>query len=154
MYGVVDAFANWIIWVNNSFLSVAALNVEKGKCYRFKNELWNPAWGNWINNNAKDTYWWDEVSCYADDAAPKARPNAPVFDGESTMNVVKSTLEVSAPAGMKKLSIFDAQGNLVASESFSAMNSSIDLSKYAGKVLIVRLANDSKLVSTKRVVVR
>ena len=129
-------------------------NVEEGKCYRFKNNLWNPAWGNWINNNAQDTYWWDEVSCYADNAAPKARPNAPVFDGESTMNVVKSTLEVSAPAGMKKLSIFDAQGNLVASESFSAMNSSIDLSKYAGKVLIVRLANDSKLVSTKRVVVR
>ena len=117
-----------------------------------------------INEEADNTWWWVETLCqdtlparparaYEPKAAPKAA--APAL-GESEISVDNTTLSViSTVANTKMLRVFDMNGKLLHSESFSGMAKDVDFAKFAGKgVLLVRITSGDKLVAMKKVSIR
>ena len=124
-----------------------------------------PTYGH-MNDDASDGWWWVETLCR--DTIP-ARPGepTPVFEGkvapkaaptlgEAEISLDNTTLSVtSTVADTKMLRVFDMNGKLLHSESFSGMAKDVDFAKFAGKgVLLVRITSGNKLVAMKKVSIR
>ena len=141
----------------------AGLNgMEEGKCYVLNPDrlggVDNAGYAHAINGNAYDSWWWVETSCtkyeLKGEPKPEAKPEPKVAAGkiavaDKTLNVVSSTADV------KTLRVFDMNGKLLHSESFSGMVKDVDFAKFAGKgVLLVRVTAGNKLVAMQRVSIR
>lgn len=151
----------------SGLLNMAENNVDENKCYEVNPDRIAdgslPQFG-YMNNNAADAWWWVETLC-ADTipprlpegkVAPKAAPKAAPVLGESQISVDNTTLSVtSTVADTKMLRVFDMNGKLLHSESFSGMAKDVDFAKFAGKgVLLVRVTSGNKLVGMKKVSIR
>ena len=122
-----------------------------------------------MNNNAADVWWWLQTPCekvyripgsvsphYEGRPEPKsAQMDTPTL-GESEISVDNTTLNVtSTEAGSKVLRVFDMNGKLLHSETFSGLVKDIDFAKFAGKgVLLVRVTSGNKLVAMKKISIR
>lgn len=152
--------------------NIPANNVSDNKCYKV-----NPAriadgslpqFGH-MNDDAANGWWWVETLC--SDTLPARAPRpAPVFEGkvapkavqaapalgESEISVDNTTLSVtSTVADTKMLRVFDMNGKLLHSESFSGLAKDVDFAKFAGKgILLVRITSGNKLVAMKKVSIR
>ena len=75
---------------------------------------------------------------------------------KSSISFTGRTLNVVASSnGNKIMRVFSMNGQLLGSESFSGSSVSFDMSKYAGKgVLVVRVSEGRKVLATKQVSVR
>jgi hypothetical protein len=119
-------------------------DMTEGMCYVLREERGNPQ--GHINNRASDAWWWEEVECteLKPKAEPKAKPEPKVAG--KTLNVVAASTEV------KTLRVFDLNGKLLHTETFSGSVQSVDFAKFAGKGMrLVRITAGNKLVATKTV---
>ena len=119
-------------------------DMTEGMCYVLREERGNPQ--GHINNRASDAWWWEEVECftYVPKAEPKAKPEPKVAG--KTLNVVAASTEV------KTLRVFDLNGKLLHTETFSGSVQNVDFAKFAGKGMrLVRITAGNKLVATKTV---
>ena len=117
-------------------------DMTPGKCYQLREERGNPE--GHINNRASDTWWWEEVECteLKPKAEPKAEPKA----------VRKVAVEAAPLSEVKTLRVFDLNGKLLHTETFSGSVQSVDFAKFAGKGMrLVRITAGNKLVATKTV---
>ena len=164
----VNGFGNF---ANKCFSSglqnMAANNVAENKCYEVNPDRIAdgslPQFG-YMNDNAADAWWWVETLCadtipprpFEGRVAPKTAPKAAPALGESQISVDNTTLSVtSTVADTKMLRVFDMNGKLLHSESFSGMAKDVDFAKFAGKgVLLVRITSGNKLVGMKKVSIR
>lgn len=164
----VNGFGNF---ANKCFSSglqnMAANNVAENKCYEVNPDRIAdgslPQFG-YMNDNAADAWWWVETLCadtipprpFEGRVAPKTAPKAAPVLGESQISVDNTTLSVtSTVADTKMLRVFDMNGKLLHSESFSGMAKDVDFAKFAGKgVLLVRITSGNKLVGMKKVSIR
>lgn len=155
----------------SGLLNMAENNVAENKCYEVNPDRIAdgslPQFG-YMNNNAADAWWWVETLCadtiperhfegmVAPKVAPKLAPKAAPVLGESEISVDNTTLSVtSTVADTKMLRVFDMNGKLLHSESFSGMAKDVDFAKFAGKgVLLVRITSGNKLVGMKKVSIR
>ena len=140
----------------------AGLNgMEEGKCYVLNPDrlggVDNAGYAHAINGNAYDSWWWVETSCtefvLKEEPKPEAKPEpkaaGKIAVADKTLNVVSTTADV------KTLRVFDMNGKLLHSESFSGMVKDVDFAKFAGKgVLLVRVTAGNKLVAMQRVSIR
>ena len=107
-----------------------------------------------INGDAHEAYWWQETPCFDtifvdQPAEPKPEPKAKKVVADN------SSLSVVSAADVKTLRVFDMNGKLLHSETFTGMVKDVDYTKFAGKgVLLVRITSGNKLVAMKRVSVR
>ena len=124
-----------------------------------------PTYGH-MNDDASNGWWWVETLCrdtiparaghpapvYEGKVAPKAAPTL----GEAEISLDNTTLSVtSTVADTKMLRVFDMNGKLLHSESFSGLAKDVDFAKFAGKgVLLVRITSGNKLVAMKKVSIR
>ena len=117
-------------------------DMTPGKCYQLREERGNPQ--GHINNRASDTWWWEEVECteLKPKAEPKAEPKA----------ARKVAVEAAPLSEVKTLRVFDLNGKLLHTETFSGSVQSVDFAKFAGKGMrLVRITAGKKLVATKTV---
>ena len=117
-------------------------DMAEGKCYMLRKERGNPQ--GHINNRASDTWWWEEVECteLKPKAEPKAEPKA----------VRKVAVEAAPLSEVKTLRVFDLNGKLLHTETFSGSVQNVDFAKFAGKGMrLVRITAGNKLVATKTV---
>ena len=164
----VNGFGNFANKCYSSgLLNMAENNVAENKCYEVNPDRIAdgslPQFG-YMNNNAADAWWWVETLCadtvpprpFEGKVAPKAAPKAAPVLGESQISVDNTTLSVtSTVADTKMLRVFDMNGKLLHSESFSGMAKDVDFAKFAGKgVLLVRITSGNKLVGMKKVSIR
>ena len=121
------------------------LNPDRYEAYRFADA---------VNGDAREAYWWQETLC-ADTVKfePKQKSEPKVAGKISVENTTLSV--VSTAADVKTLRVFDMNGKLLHSESFSGMAKDVDFAKFAGKgVLLVRVTSGNKLVAMKKVSIR
>ncbi|WP_295685515.1 hypothetical protein [uncultured Fibrobacter sp.] len=154
---------------NSGLQNMPANNVAQNKCYKVNpariDDNSVPKYG-YMNNNAADAWWWVETLCadtlparptppHEGKVAPKAVQAAPAL-GESEISVDNTTLSVtSTVADTKMLRVFDMNGKLLHSESFSGLAKDVDFAKFAGKgILLVRITSGNKLVAMKKVSIR
>lgn len=156
---------------NSGLQNMPANNVAQNKCYKVNPDRVTDgsAYTQYINNNAADLWWWVETLCQDTLPARAPRP-APVFEGkvapkavqaapalgESEISVDNTTLSVTSTiADTKMLRVFDMNGKLLHSESFSGLAKDVDFAKFAGKgILLVRITSGNKLVAMKKVSIR
>ena len=129
-------------------------NMVEGKCYELiparKKDQKD---AQYINPTVTDPYWWQETLCQdtvliKPEAKPEPKANGKIFADNSKLNVVPA-------ADVKTLRVFDMNGKLLHSETFTGMVKDVDYAKFAGKgVLLVRITSGNKLVAMKRVSVR
>lgn len=117
------------------------LNMEEGACYTMNPDRSseNPQW---INNIATETWWWKKVSC---DVFP---------DVGGLKRVVHPSVgeEVTPVEAVKTAKVYDVLGNFLGAETFKGAIADVDLSRYAGKgVMVVRFFEGKKLISSKQV---
>ena len=138
-------------WTTNCYN--AGLNgMEEGKCYEIKPARYaQVANQQYINGNAFDTYWWQETLC-ADTvfkSEPKPAKPEPKFAAGKALEVVATTADI------KTLRVFDMNGKLLHSESFTGAIKDVDFAKFAGNgVRLVRITSGNKLVAMKRIAAR
>ena len=119
-------------------------DMTEGKCYELNADRGNPQ--GHINNRASDAWWWTEVECftYEPKAEPKAKPEPKVAG--------KVAVEAAPLSEVKTLRVFDLNGKLLHTETFSGSVQSVDFAKFAGKGMrLVRITAGNKLVATKTV---
>ena len=155
---------------NSGLQNMPANNVAQNKCYKVNpariDDNSVPQYG-YMNNNAADAWWWVETLCadtlparptppHEGKVAPKAVQAAAPALGESEISVDNTTLSVtSTVADTKMLRVFDMNGKLLHSESFSGLAKDVDFAKFAGKgILLVRITSGNKLVAMKKVSIR
>lgn len=117
------------------------LNMEEGACYTMNPDRSNEN-PQWINNIATETWWWKKVSC---DVFP---------DVGGLKRVVRPSVgeEVTPVEAVKTAKVYDVLGNFLGAETFKGSIADVDLSKYAGKgVMVVRFFEGKKLISSKQV---
>ena len=117
-------------------------DMTPGKCYQLREERGNPE--GHINNRASDTWWWEEIECteLKPKAEPKAEPKA----------ARKVAVEAAPLSEVKTIRVFDLNGKLLHTETFSGSVQSVDFAKFAGKGMrLVRITAGKKLVATKTV---
>lgn len=117
------------------------LNMEEGACYTMNPDRSNEN-PQWINNIATETWWWKKVSC---DVFP---------DVGGLKRVVRPSVgeEVTPVEAVKTAKVYDVLGNFLGVETFKGSIADVDLSKYAGKgVMVVRFFEGKKLISSKQV---
>ncbi|MBO7414573.1 MAG: T9SS type A sorting domain-containing protein [Fibrobacter sp.] len=132
-------------------------NMVSGKCYELiparKADQVN---AQYINPTVTDPYWWQETLCQDTVLLDQpANPSAPEPKVKSIAADNSSLSVVSAAADVKTLRVFDMNGKLLHSETFTGMVKDVDFAKFAGKgVRLVRITSGNKLIAMKRVSVR
>ena len=130
----------------------AGLNGMKANtCYVINPDRLGPVdlagFDKYINGNAFDSHWWVETSCT--EIVPKAEPKAEPKVAHKALEVVASAADV------KTLRVFDMNGKLLHSETFTGSVNDVDFAKFAGKgVRLVRVTSGNKLVAMKTVAAR
>lgn len=128
--------------------------MEEGKCYELNpgRKADRSGYRSVINENAWDSYWWVETSCTKlalkdeDKSEPKVAKQEPKVAAGQSLEVVASAADV------KTLSVFDMNGKLLHSESFTGAVKDVDFAKFAGNgVRLVRITSGNKLVAMKRI---
>ena len=139
-------------WTTNCYN--AGLNgMEEGKCYEIKPARYAQVVNQqYINGNAFDTYWWQETLCadtvFKSEPKPESKPE-PKFAAGKALEVVATTADI------KTLRVFDMNGKLLHSESFTGAIKDVDFAKFAGNgVRLVRITSGNKLVAMKRIAAR